>query len=64
MIDLNTKKIISAIKIIDLNAKISIEKTITIFIFEINDNSIYMKIVLINQNIIIQFQILMLEFKI
>ena len=55
MINLDTKKIISMIKIIDLDIEIFTKIIIIVFNFEINSNSIYIKIVLINQNIIILF---------
>ena len=46
------------LKMIDFDAKIPIEKIIVAFIFKIVNNNIYIKIALINQNIIILLQII------
>ena len=64
MINLDIKKIVSAIKIIDVDTKIFAKKIIVILIFEVNNNNIYIKIALINQNIIILFKIIILKLKI
>lgn len=48
MIDLDAKKIVFDIKIIDLNTKIFAKKIIIAFIFKINSSNIYKIMVLIN----------------
>lgn len=53
MICLNAKKVVFAIKIIELNNKLSIKKIIVVLIFKINDSSIYIAMTLINKDIII-----------
>lgn len=45
---LDVEEIMSAIKIIILNIKVSTEKTKMALVFKINDNSIYIAIILIN----------------
>lgn len=57
MIDLDIEVVIYALKIINLNAEIKIFsiKTMASLIFEINNNKMHTKIVLIEQNIIILF---------
>lgn len=62
--DLNTEKIVFAVKIINLNAEILVKKIIIAFIFEIDDINIHTIMVLINQNIIVLLQIFVLEFEI
>ena len=64
MIDLDAKKMVSAVKIIDLDPKLAAEKTMVAHIFEINGGSIHTKIVLINQNTTILLQIVILGFEI
>lgn len=48
IIDLDTKEVVSAMKIIDLNIEVSAEKTMVTFIFEIDDSGIYTTMALIN----------------
>lgn len=55
MIDLNTKEVVFTMKIINLNIKVSIKKIIVDFVFEIDSNNIYIKMALINQDIIVLF---------
>lgn len=64
MINLVIEKIVFIIKIIDLNIMIFTKKIIIALIFEINSKNIYIKKVLINQNTIILFYIIILELKI
>lgn len=40
-------------KIIDINIKVFVKKIIVILVFKVDNSSIYMKIALINQDIII-----------
>ena len=49
---------------IDLNTKMLTKKIMVTLVFEINVNSIYTTIILINPDIIVLFQIIILEFKI
>lgn len=49
---------------IDLNNEIFLEKIMVAFIFKIDDNSIYMAIILINKDIIVLLQIIILGSKI
>lgn len=60
MINLNAKKIVFAIKIINLDAEMFIEKVIVAFVFKINGGSIYMVMILINQDIMMLCQIIVL----
>lgn len=64
MIDLDIKEVIFAVKIIDLNAEISTEKVMVVFIFEINCVDIYIAMTLVNQNTIVLFHIIILVFEI
>ena len=48
MIALDIKKVIFAIKIIDLNTEIFAKKAIIALIFEIDSSGIYIAIILIN----------------
>lgn len=64
MIDLDAKKVVFIMKIIDLNAKVSAKKTTIVLIFEINGGGIYTAIVLINQDTIVLFQVILLLFEI
>ena len=48
MMDLDAKKVVSAVKMIYLNAEVSIEKTIVAMIFEIDVGGIYMAMTLMN----------------
>lgn len=64
MIDLNAEKVISAIKIIDLDTQVSAQKIMVVFVFEINSGNIYIEIALINQDTIVLFQIIMLGLEI
>lgn len=48
MMDLKTKKKMSAIKIIELNAEVSTEKTIIALVFKIDNSGIYISMTLIN----------------
>ena len=60
MIDLDAKKIVSTVKIIYLDAEVSVEKTMVALVFEINTSSIHTAMTLINQDIIVLFQIVVL----
>lgn len=48
IIDLDAKKVVSAVKIINLDTEVFIKKIIVIPIFEIDDSSIYIAMTLIN----------------
>lgn len=48
MMALNARKVVSVIKIMDLNAKMLNEKTIVVLVFEIDDSGIYTTITLMN----------------
>lgn len=62
MIDLNVgEDLVSAVKIINLDAEISVEKIIVVLIFEIDSNGIYTVMILMNQNTIVLLQIVMLK---
>lgn len=61
MINLNTKKMVSDIEIIDLDIEIFTKKIVVAFIFKIKDNDIYVRIALINQNTIVLLQIILLK---
>lgn len=64
MIDLNTEKYMFAIKIIDLNAEMFIEKIILALVFKMNGGGIYMVITLMNYNTTVLLQIFILGFEI
>lgn len=49
--DLNAKKVVSSIEIINLDVEISAKKIIVALIFEIEIRSIHIKMVMINQDI-------------
>lgn len=51
-------------KIIDLNAKVFTKKIIKALVFKIDCNGIYMAMFLLNQNIIVLFQLILLGFEI
>ena len=57
--NLNIRKIVFTIKIINLNTIIFVEKSIIALIFEIKSNSINIIIILINQDQIILLKIIM-----
>ena len=61
MIDLDVEEVAFTIKIIFLNAKVSIEKTIVALVIEINAGGIYTAITLINQDTMVLLQIIVLE---
>lgn len=48
MMDLDTKKVVFAVKIIDLDAEVSAEKIMVALIFEIDDSGIYIVMTLMN----------------
>lgn len=48
IIDLNTKEIVFARKIIDLDIELSNKKRIITFVFKINNSDIYIAMILIN----------------
>ena len=50
MIDLDAKKIVSAMKIIYLDAEVSVEKTMVALVFEIDGSNIHMAMTLMNQD--------------
>ena len=58
--DLNTEEMVFARKIIYLDAKILVEKTMMSFVFEIDGGSIHMVITLINHDKTVLFQIIVL----
>lgn len=58
--DLDIKKVVFTIKIINLNIKIFAKKTMMALVFEINNGSIHMIITLMNQDIIVLLQIVVL----
>ena len=62
--NLYAEEVVSAIKIIDLNAKVSAKKTMVALVFEIDSSGIYMAMVLINQDTTMLFQIIVLAFEI
>lgn len=62
--NLDTKKVISIVKIISLDIKLSAEKVIVVLIFEISGGGICIAIFLINQDITMLFQIVVLISKI
>lgn len=64
MIDLDAKTVVSAMKIIDLDTEVSIEKAMVALVFEIDSEDIYIAKVLMNQDIMVLFQIVVLAFKI
>lgn len=64
MINLNIEEVISAVKIINLDIEISAKKIMIALVFKINNSDIYMTIILINQDIVVPFQIVALEFEI
>ena len=64
MMNLNTEKAVSTVKIIYLDIGVSVEKTIMALVFEINVGSIYTAMTLMNQNIMVLLQIVILESKI
>lgn len=53
--DLDAKKKVFVIKIIDLNVELSAEKIMVALVFEIDSNYIYTKMALINEDIIVLF---------
>lgn len=61
MIDLDIKELMSAIKMIDLNAEVSAEKILVVLVFEIDDNSIHIEMALIDQNTIVLLQTIMVR---
>lgn len=52
MIGLDIKKVVFAIKIIDLDTEVFAEKTMVALVFEIDGNSIHMEMTLINEDTI------------
>lgn len=64
MMDLDAKEVVSTLKTIDLDIEIFAEKTIMTLVFNINGSGIYTIMALINQDIMVLFQIIVLEFKI
>lgn len=46
--NLNIKEVMSAIKLIDLDTKVSIEKIMMAFVFKIDSSGIHMTMTLIN----------------
>lgn len=64
IIDLNLEEKVSAIIIIDLNIEVFAEKTMVALIFEIDDSGIHTAMTLMNQDIIMLYQIVMLGFEI
>ena len=64
MIDLDAEEMMFVVKIIDLHAEVSVEKTIVALVFEIDGSGIHTEIVLIKQDIKILLQIVVLRSKI
>lgn len=55
ILDLDVEKVMSAIKIIDLDAKMSTEKAMVALIFEIDGSGIYIAMTLMNQDTTVLF---------
>lgn len=55
MIDLDAEEMVSAIKIKDLNTKVSAKKTIMVLVFKIDGHGIHIKMALIDQDIKVLF---------
>ena len=62
--NLDIEKVMIAMKIIYLDAEVSVEKTIMALVFEIDSINIHITMTLMNQDIIVLLQIIMLESKI
>lgn len=62
--DLNTEKVVSAMKMIDLDAEVLIKKAMVALVFKIDSSNINIVITLINQDTIVLFQIIVLVSKI
>lgn len=60
IINLNIEEVVSAIKIIYLDAEMFVEKTIVAFIFEMNGSGIHTAIILMSQDITVLLQIIAL----
>ena len=60
MIDLDAEDVMSAVKIIDLHAEVSVEKTIVALVFEIDGGGIHTEIALIKQDTTVLLQIVVL----
>ena len=58
--DMDTQKMVSAMKITYLDAEMSVEKTMVALIFEINSSGIYMAMIMINQDTTVLLQIVIL----
>ena len=64
IIDLDAKKVVSAMKIIYLDAEVSIEKIMVALVFEIDVGNIHTTMTLMNQNTTLLLQIVVLGSKI
>ena len=62
--DPDAEEVVSTVKIIYLDAEVSVEKTIVALVFEIDGDSIHMAIILMNQDTTILLKIIMLGSKI
>ena len=60
MMDLDAEEMVSAVKIIDLNAKVSTEKAMVALVFEIDGGGIHMVMALMNKNTTVLFKIVVL----
>ena len=64
MMDLDAKEVVFAVKIIGLDAEVSVEKAMVALVFEIDGSGIHMAMTLMNQDITVLFQIVVLASKI
>ena len=64
MMDLDVEEMVSAVKIIYLDAEVSIEKKMVALVFEIDGGGIYTAMTLINQDTMVLLQIVVLGFEI
>ena len=62
--DLDAEEVMSIVKIIYLDAEVSVKKTMVALVFEIEGGNIYMTITLMNQDITVLLQIIALGSKI
>ena len=60
MMDLDVEEMVSAMKIIDLDAEVSAEKVMVALVFEIDGGNIHMAMILMNQDTTVLFQIIIL----
>ena len=60
MIDLDAEEVVSAVKIIYLDAEVSVEKTMVALVFEIDVGGIHTAMTLMNQDTTVLLQIIVL----